>query len=253
MSLLQKLTTGKTPSPPRILLYGDAGVGKSSFAATAPKPVILALEDGLDQVDCAKTPHIKDFGTFIGYLREIRDEPHDFETLVIDSLSALQNIVADGVCAAAGAKFLTAAYGGYNRGNDAALVQFRKDVYSILDEIRRKRNMCVIQIAHSHDETVKYTDGTTDRRTAPRLIAAIRDWVVEWNDIVAYAKIRTMEDASGGKVVIGKNGGERELYCVGDTRLLAKNRYGIPSGPMPFTWDALSTAIKSGNGANGGS
>ena len=253
MSLLQKLTTGKTPSPPRILLYGDAGVGKSSFAATAPKPVILALEDGLDQVDCAKTPHIKDFGTFIGYLKEIRDEPHDFETLVIDSLSALQNIVADGVCAAAGAKFLTAAYGGYNRGNDAALVQFRKDVYSILDEIRRKRNMCVIQIAHSHDETVKYTDGTTDRRTAPRLIAAIRDWVVEWNDIVAYAKIRTMEDASGGKVVIGKNGGERELYCVGDTRLLAKNRYGIPAGPMPFTWDALITAIKSGNKANGGS
>ena len=74
MSLLQKLTVGKTPSPPRILLYGDAGVGKSSFAATAPKPVILVLEDGLDQIDCAKTPHIKDFATFIAYLKEIRDE-----------------------------------------------------------------------------------------------------------------------------------------------------------------------------------
>ena len=46
---------------------------------------------------------------------------------------------------------------------------------------------------------------------------------------------------------------KRELYCVGDTRLLAKNRFGIPSGPMPFTWDALVSAIKSGNGANGGS
>ena len=253
MSLLQKLTVGKTPSPPRVCLYGDPGVGKSSFAATAPRPIVLALEDGLDQIDCAKTPHIKDFSTLIAYLKEIRDEQHDFQTVVIDSLSALQNIVADGVCAAAGAKFLTAAYGGYNRGNDAALAQFRRDVYTLLDEIRRKRDMCIIQIAHSHDETVKYTDGTTDRRTAPRLIAAIRDWVVEWNDLVAYAKIRTMEDASGGKIVIGKNGGERELYCVGDTRLLAKNRYGIPAGPMPFTWDALITAIKSGNKANGGS
>ena len=70
MSLLQKLTVGKTPSPTRILLYGDAGVGKSSFAATAPKPVILVLEDGLDQIDCAKTPHIKDFATFIAYLKD---------------------------------------------------------------------------------------------------------------------------------------------------------------------------------------
>ena len=53
--------------------------------------------------------------------------------------------------------------------------------------------------------------------------------------------------------VIGKNGGDREMYCVGDTRLLAKNRYGIPAGPLPFTWDALVTALKSGSGANGGS
>lgn len=252
MSILQKLTTGKVSAPPRVLVYGDPGVGKSTFAATAPKPVFIPLEDGLDQVDCVKFPHVKDFATFISYLKAVREEEHDFQTLVIDSLSALQNIVADGVCAAAGAKFLTAAYGGYNRGNDAALVQFRKDVYSLLDEIRQKRRMAIIQIAHSHDETVKYTDGTSDRRTAPRLISAIRDWVVEWNDIVAYARIRTMEDASGGKIVIGKNGGEREMVCVGDTRLLAKNRFGISAGSIPFSWDSLMSAMKSGSGANGG-
>ena len=247
MSLLQKLTTGKTSAPPRILVYGDAGIGKSSWAAQAPKPVFIPLEDGLDQIDCTKFDHVKDFATLVADLKAVRDEEHDFRTLVVDSLSALQNIVADGVCAASGAKFLTAAYGGFNRGNDAALAQVRKDVYSLLDEIRRKRQMCVIQIAHSHDETVKYTDGTTDRRTAPRLIASIRDWVVEWNDIVAYARIRTMEDASGGRVVVGRNGGERELVCSGDTRLLAKNRYGIGSEPVDFTWAALMAAVKAGS------
>ena len=61
MSLLQKLTIGKTPAPPRVLIYSDPGVGKSSFAATAPKPVFIPLEDGLDQISCTKFPHVKDF------------------------------------------------------------------------------------------------------------------------------------------------------------------------------------------------
>ena len=47
MSLLQKLTTGKTPAPPRVLIYSDPGVGQSSFAATAPTPVVIPLEAGL--------------------------------------------------------------------------------------------------------------------------------------------------------------------------------------------------------------
>ena len=71
MSLLQKLTTGKTPAPPRVLIYSDPGVGKSSFAATAPKPVFIPLEDGLDQINCTKFPHVKDFATLIADLKAV--------------------------------------------------------------------------------------------------------------------------------------------------------------------------------------
>lgn len=87
MSLLQKLTTGKTPAPPRVLIYSDPGVGKSSFAATAPKPVFIPLEDGLDQISCTKFPHVRDFATLIADLKAVLNEEHDFQTLVIDSLS----------------------------------------------------------------------------------------------------------------------------------------------------------------------
>ena len=37
--------------PPRLLIYGEAGVGKSSFAAAAPKPLFLDLEGGIDGLD----------------------------------------------------------------------------------------------------------------------------------------------------------------------------------------------------------
>ncbi|MFY8072564.1 MAG: AAA family ATPase, partial [Pirellula sp.] len=43
---------GKAHLPPRILVYGTEGVGKSSLAATTPKPIFIQTEDGLGEVDC---------------------------------------------------------------------------------------------------------------------------------------------------------------------------------------------------------
>jgi len=243
MSLLERITTGVKPRPPRILVYGPAGVGKSSWAAQAPSPVFIPVEDGIDHLSVPRFDHVTDYAKFVECLKAVRDEPHDFQTLVIDSLTALQNLVTDGVCKAAGVKFLETAYGGYNRGQSAALTQMRKEVYSLLDEIRAKRNMAIVQIAHDHIENVKRADGTTDRRLAPRLIPGICDWVSEWNDIVISADFRTIEDANGNRMIVGKNGGEREMYAVGTIHRLAKNRYGIPTGALPFTWDAIREAI----------
>ena len=164
-------------------------------------------------------------------------------------LPVMASFTSDGVCKAAGVKFLETAYGGYNRGQSAALTQMRKEVYSLLDEIRARRNMAIVQIAHDHIENVKRADGTTDRRLAPRLIPGICDWVSEWNDIVISADFRTIEDANGNKMIVGKNGGEREMYVVGTIHRLAKNRYGIPAGALPFAWDAIREAIAKANAA----
>ena len=56
MNLLETITTGKAQQPPRIMIYGSEGVGKSTFAASAPKPVFVQTEDGLSEIDCAKFP-----------------------------------------------------------------------------------------------------------------------------------------------------------------------------------------------------
>ena len=38
MTVLDQIHTGKRPAPPRLLVYGVEGVGKSSYAAGAPRP-----------------------------------------------------------------------------------------------------------------------------------------------------------------------------------------------------------------------
>ncbi len=59
MSLLQQVQRGRSHLPPRILVYGTEGVGKSSLAATTPKPIFIQTEDGLGEIDCDKFPLAK--------------------------------------------------------------------------------------------------------------------------------------------------------------------------------------------------
>ena len=42
MSLLKKIQRGKQPLPPRLILYGTEGIGKSTFASEAPAPVFVS-------------------------------------------------------------------------------------------------------------------------------------------------------------------------------------------------------------------
>ena len=59
MSLMQRIHQGRRHSPPRLLIYGTEGIGKSTTASQAPKPIFVPTEDGLDQIDCASFPLAK--------------------------------------------------------------------------------------------------------------------------------------------------------------------------------------------------
>ena len=56
MTLLQTIQRGKQPLPPRLVLYGTEGIGKSTFGSQCPAPVFIQTEDGLAEIDCDKFP-----------------------------------------------------------------------------------------------------------------------------------------------------------------------------------------------------
>ena len=85
-NLLDSITTGRQPQPPRIMIYGSEGVGKSTFAASAPKPVFVQTEDGLSEIDTATFPLCATYADVVEQLKAVRDGEHDFQTLCIDSL-----------------------------------------------------------------------------------------------------------------------------------------------------------------------
>jgi hypothetical protein len=95
---LPRVHTGKSRLPPRILVYGIEGVGKSTLASKTPKPIFIQTEDGLGEIDCHKFPLARLLEDVENALTELHVEKHDYQTVAIDSLDWLEQMIWDRLC-----------------------------------------------------------------------------------------------------------------------------------------------------------
>ncbi|CAN5265986.1 hypothetical protein BH11PLA2_BH11PLA2_37000 [soil metagenome] len=249
MSTLAKIQHGRTPKPPRLLVYGTPGIGKSTFGSQAPKPIFVPTEDGLDEIDCAKFPLAANYEDVMAALVELRTQPHDYETVVLDSLDWLERLVWDRVCTDFSVKNIEKADGGYARGYTHAVTYWR-EIVEQLNLLRHQRGMVVVMIAHAKVEKFEDPEAPPYDRYSPRLHKHASALITEWCDAVLFAtrKFRTSSDDAGfGRKrsiahAIGKDGGERILRTVGGPSCVAKNRYGLTE-ELPLSWDAFVNAL----------
>jgi hypothetical protein len=249
VNLMQQIRTGRHPSPPRFVIYGTEGIGKSTTAAQAPNPIFIPTEDGLDQIDCASFPLCANFADVEGALQSLIREPHDFGTVIVDSVDWLERLIWDVLCAQYGVQSIEKVDGGYARGYTHALTHWRK-VLDSLNTLRNQRGMCVILLAHAKVEKFEDPEQAAYDRYSPRLHKHATALVTEWADAVLFAtrKIITKSEDTGFNrertiaAGLGKDGGERVLRCVGSPACVAKNRYDLPA-ELPLSWAALMQAM----------
>ena len=249
MSLIERIHQGRRHSPPRLLIYGTEGIGKSTTAAQAPKPIFIPTEDGLDQIDCDSFPLAERFDDVTNAIAALVREQHDYQTVVIDSCDWLERLIWDALCEQYGASSIEKVDGGYARGYTHALTQWRQ-VLSGLNELRTRRGMCVILLAHAKVEKFEDPEHAAYDRYSPRLHKHANALITEWVDAVLFATrkiITKTEDAGFGRdrtiaAGLGRDGGERVLRTVGSPSCVAKNRFGLPA-ELPLSWSALMQAM----------
>lgn len=96
---LDKLEKGGfDPERVRFLIYGESGAGKTTHAATWPKPIFIDIDDGLASV---RTPvervRVEDWGTLLDVYDWLVSDPamRGYETVVIDSLNECQKLAME--------------------------------------------------------------------------------------------------------------------------------------------------------------
>ncbi len=176
MSLLSQVQHGKYPAPRRCMIYGTQGVGKSSWAASADRPVFLQTEDGLGEIDCAKFPLATCFADILKQLTELRTTQHNFGTVALDSLDWLERLIWREVCTRKNVKNIEDI--GFQKGYAFALDEWRA-VIDALDALRRQRAMPIILIAHSKIEKFQTPEDSAYDRFSPRLHKLAASLVME--------------------------------------------------------------------------
>ncbi len=246
---LSAVTRGRVKRPLKLLVYGSEGVGKSTFASQAPDPIFLCAEDGTSQLDVARFPEPRSWTDVISAINELTTGEHSFKTLVIDSIDWLQPLMIRHVCETQ--PLTEEKYHSFGLGEKYALTHW-KSLIVALDEMREKRGMHVVILAHSTIAVFKNPEGEDFDRYQLALPNKAADLWKQWADVLLFLGWETLTkkgDRSAKGVL-----GDRYLYSERTAAFDAKTRYAIKA-PIPIpdvnaSWQAFIRAVKEAQQSN---
>jgi adenylate kinase family enzyme len=235
---LAAITTGVRQKPPRIIIYGVRGVGKSTFAANASKPIFVPTEDGLGVLDVASFPVAKSYDELMANLDSLLLEEHEFRTVVVDSLDWAEKLIHEQIRKDEGDGIFT----NYGRGYVFAIAYFER-LLKKLDELRDAKGMTILVVAHTIVKRFQSPDVEAYDRWELDLHQKSASVCEEWADVLGFAtqRVFTVKGDNEDRAR-GAGTGERVLLLEERPSHAAKNRYSLPY-EMPLDYKALAKEI----------
>jgi hypothetical protein len=244
---LSSVSRSRAIAAPRIVVYGTDGIGKSSFAAAAPKPVFVFTEDSIGTLDVEHFPIARTRQDVLDALTALYNEQHDYQTVVLDTADWCEALIDSNLRDSHDAKEL--AYG----KSAVLMAEAWREMLAWFDALRNEKGMCVVILAHCEIKRFDSPDCDPYDRYQLKLSPRAGDVLREWSDAVLFANYQTViKKADVGfnkEVKRGVTNGDRMLFTTECPAYRAKNRYGLPP-TLPLSWDALMQAIVQGDPRN---
>jgi hypothetical protein len=249
---LSSIQKGGSRKPPIIVLHGSPGIGKTTFAASAPAPIVIRTEDGLGILTTDAFPVSESWGQVLEAMGTLFQETHAYRTVILDSLSALEPLIWHQVAKDANKESIEDL--GYGKGYVIALdywAQFLAGIVAMRDQ------MGVMPILIAHSDVARFDSPEVEPydRYQIKLHKRAFQLLYERADIIGFANWRTVvirdkdhgaftKKGEADKVlnVRGVGTGERLLHLVERPAYIAKNRYSLPD-TIPLNWQAFSDAL----------
>lgn len=227
------------------ILYGTTGIGKTSlameFSRLGPVTFLSVKESGYEDIAQYREPipnithhDIDSYSEILSIAKKVESG-----TLVLDSLSGLQEMLFDYVCktlyngkwdGVKGEKFFTNFWNG-QRVDSPKVIQ---ELLVVFDNLVRK-GIHVILIAHSHVDDEPNATGADYRKFVIHLDKGIGKVLEKWAAHIFFMhidiNINITEEAVNNKTVLGKavDVDKRLMYVTQSPGHQAKNRELFPA------------------------
>lgn len=242
---LDSLQRKHDPKPPRIIVHGPPGVGKTTLLASLPEPVLIDAEGGLGKIDIPSFPLATSFADVVEAFGAAVDSG-EFKSVIIDSLDHIEpHVWAEAAKRNGWASIEEPGYGkGYIEAD-----KVWSEFMDLVNSARNDADMIVAMTAHSDVRTFKDPEGAAYDRYEMKLHKRANAFLQEKADLILFANFdtATSEIKEGSqKRTVGRGGQTRSLYSEHRAAFDAKNRYDLPPKVAlvkPFDWSQYAEAF----------
>lgn len=214
-------------------ICGESGMGKTTLASTMPNPVFIKAEDGTGILEVDSFPLIKNSDELWGQLNALIKGKHDYKTVVIDSITVLDELFIQELVEKdkdkdknGSPKTINTILGGYGAGYIALAAmhgRVRKAAQLLLE-----RGINVVFIAHTKTTFLELPDQDPYHTYVLKLSEKSMVHYVDNVDLVGFIKLETYTFGNDDKKPKkARSDGTRVLVTYATPSNISKNRFGI--------------------------
>lgn len=203
MGIIKKPSELEPKTALKGLIYGVPGGGKTTLALSAPKPVIIDIDHGLNRVlpqyQC-NSVQVKTYDDIIAFLKE---DLSDYESIVIDTAGKLVDLMCTYVATKEGNEKLVQRDGTLSMKGWGTVKKMFGDFYKQIDLLNKN----LIFVSHEKEDH----DGD-NRILRPDISGSAKNDLIKELDFMGYLE------------VVGK---KRTLHLAPSEKFYAKNSIGV--------------------------
>lgn len=100
MSLIKKSNELVIPSTVKMMIYGQAGMGKTTVALSAPKPLLLDFDNGVKRVNMAHLDGIDivQVSSWQDVQQVLQEDLSTYQTIVVDTIGKMMDFIITYKC-----------------------------------------------------------------------------------------------------------------------------------------------------------